>query len=490
MTSGAARVIMRQLPGLPKDHPFHEVFKRLTSRDDPWVSSQWMTERPGGSDVRNSETVATYSPLPQKSSRLGGVDEGDYLISGFKWFSSATDCNMALILAKTETGQLSLFLAPTRKTVTGPDGKRREVTNGVRIHRMKNKMGTKELPTAELELKDVRAWMVGPKDRGIATIALLLNVTRTHNFVTALSCWRRAMHIAKSFAKAREVLDQPLWTFPMHLRLLSNMEVKHRGALQLAFFTTSLLSFADYGLPGSRPPDYVPLPEAGRHTEVLLRTLTATAKAIICKVSTLALQECQEAMGGVGYLDDPDDPEFNISRLLRDTAANMTWEGTTNVLASEVVRHVLNKDHLDVIATWLKQAVGSIKNTLLKDALSTAWARLFNKLRSHKNDVGAALADGRQYMFTIGWLISGALLALDAQRDNDAVACEVSKRWIVDGEGGVGEFALQGVIRYDGPEMQTSETERRNWDCRIVWGVDLPRDAATGFRASAGKPKL
>ena len=53
-------------------------------------------------------------------------------------------------------------------------------------------------------------------------------------------------------------------------------------------------------------------------------------------------------MGGVGYLDDPNDPEFNISRLLRDTAANMTWEGTMNVLASEVVRHVLNGDHLDI----------------------------------------------------------------------------------------------------------------------------------------------
>lgn len=490
MTSGAARIVMRQLPGLPADHPFHEVFRNLVSREYPWVSSQWMTERPGGSDVRNSETVAVYSPLPQKSNRLGGIDEGDYLLSGFKWFSSATDCNMALILAKTESGQLSLFLAPTRKIVTGPDGKRHEVTNGVRIHRMKNKMGTKELPTAELELNDVRAWMIGPKDRGIATIALLLNVTRTHNFVTALSCWRRGMHIAKSFAKARMVLDQPLWTFPMHLRLLSGMEVKHRGALQLAFFTTSLLSFADYAFPESKAPGYIPLPEPGRHTEVLLRTLTATAKAIICKVSTLALQECQEAMGGVGYLDDPDDPEFNISRLLRDTAANMTWEGTTNVLASEVVRHVLNGDHLDIITTWMYRAIHDVKDNNLKNVLSAACSRLFTKLAAYKEAVGTALADGRQYMFTLGWLVSGLLLALDAQRDDDAVAAEVAKRWIVDGEGGVGEYAFPQVIRYEGPEIRTSEAERRNWDCRIVWGVDLPRDAAMGYRPLAVKARL
>ncbi len=91
------------------------------------------------------------------------------------------------------------------------------------------------------------------------------------------------MHIAKAFAKARQVLDQPLWTFPMHLRLLSTMEVKHRGAMQLAFFTTSLLSFADYGFPELGAFAHLPLPEPGRPTEILLRTLTATTKAIICK---------------------------------------------------------------------------------------------------------------------------------------------------------------------------------------------------------------
>ncbi|KAJ6445118.1 Acyl-CoA dehydrogenase [Purpureocillium lavendulum] len=415
------------------EHPFHDVFQRLIARENAWVSSQWMTERPGGSDVRNSETVAVYSPVAQKSTKFGKIDEGDYVLSGFKWFTSAADCDVALILAKTDSGELSLFLAPTRVTVKDPDGKPYQVTNGVRIHRMKNKMGTKELPTAELQLNDVRAWMIGPKDKGISTIALLLNVTRTHNFITALSCWRRAMHIAKSFAKARTVLDQPLWTFPMHLRLLSNMEVKHRGALQLAFFTTSLLSFADYGSPESTSASYIPLPEPGRPTEVLLRTLTATTKAIVCKVSTLALQECQEAMGGVGYLDDPDDPEFNISRLFRDTAANMTWEGTTNVLASEVIRHVLNKDHLDILANWMRQSISRIADSNLKNSLAHSSRKFVDELGLYRNNIGAALADGRQQMFTLGWLISGILLALDAQRDHDDVASEVAKRWILRG---------------------------------------------------------
>ncbi|UNI17151.1 hypothetical protein JDV02_003527 [Purpureocillium takamizusanense] len=481
---------MRHLPGLPDEHPFHEVFRKLISREDAWVSSQWMTERPGGSDVRNSETVAVHSPLPNKSSTIGRIDEGDYLLSGFKWFASAADCDVALILAKTDSGELSLFLAPTRTTCSGANGKQFETTNGARIHRMKNKMGTKELPTAEIELRDARAWMIGPKDKGISTIALLLNVTRTHNFITALSCWRRAMHIAKSFAKARQVLDQPLWTFPMHVRLLSNLEVKHHGAMQLAFFTTSLLSFTDYGFPESASVAHLPLPDPGRHTEVLLRTLTATTKAIICKVATLALQECQEALGGVGYLDDPDDPEFNISRLFRDTAANMTWEGTTNVLASEVVRHVLNRDHLDIVAGWMRQAIEKITDPDLKSSLGHSSSKFFDDLAAYKSNIGAALAHGRQQMFTLGWLISGVLLALDAERDRDEIAFEVAKRWVLRGEGGFGEFVLPGVMQVGHSEIRVSEREQREWDCRIVWGLELPLDAAQGFRPMVNKPRL
>lgn len=302
MTSGASRLVWHQLSSVPPDHPFHELFARLTARENNWISAQWMTERPGGSDVRNTETVAVYSPLASKTGRFGRIDEGDYLLTGFKFFSSATDCNVAFLLAKeSDDGELSLFVAPTRRTIQDADGKQKEVTNGVRIHRLKNKFGTKELPTAELELKETRAHRIGRKGRGVATIALLLNVTRTHNFVTGLSCLRRCVDIAKNFAKVRRTIDQPLSTFPMHLRLLAQLEVKHRGLLQLAFFTTSLLSFGDNGFPASVS-RHLPLTRPGEETTVVLRALTATSKAVICKSSTLAFQDCQEGLGGVGYM--------------------------------------------------------------------------------------------------------------------------------------------------------------------------------------------
>ncbi|KAG0161435.1 hypothetical protein PDIDSM_8969 [Penicillium digitatum] len=159
MTDGAAFILSSRINKLPFTPPFHVAFQRLISeKDDHWTSSQWMTER-----------AATSSFV--------SLGDGDYLVGGFKFFSSATDANLALLLAKTPSGKLSTFLAPLRRTVVGADGVSKIVSNGVRIHRLKNKLGTKELPTAELELKDMRAHLLGELDQVIATIAPLLNVT-------------------------------------------------------------------------------------------------------------------------------------------------------------------------------------------------------------------------------------------------------------------------------------------------------------------------
>ena len=208
------------------------------------------------------------------------------------------------------------------------------------------------------------------------------------------------------------------------------MEVKFQGLLQLAFFTTSLLSFVDNGFPVDPPMGYSPLPDEGEQAKVVQRALTATAKGVNCKVGCIALQECQEALGGVGYMDEPDEPEFNISRLYRDTAANMTWEGTTNVLSSEVVRHLLNGKNLEIFSQWFEgKVLEGITDEALKGTLKNSWMALKSRLEIGKEDMGAALADGRQTMFSLAWVVSGSLLAHDAQRDHNSMAREIAHRW-------------------------------------------------------------
>ena len=488
MTDGAARLLSQILPTLPPSHPFHEAYQRLTARTESWTSGQWMTERAGGSDVQNTETWAKYSPLPKKTGQYGRLDEGDYLVSGFKFFSSATDAQVTVLLAKTESGKLSTFFAPLRKTIIDSNGKERVVTNGVRIHRLKNKLGTKQLPTAELELKDMRAHLVGPLDQGIPTISHILNITRAHTFMSSAAGWRRALSIAKSFAKARTTLDQPLWSMPLHLRTLAEVEIKLRGCLHLGYFTVALMSFSENSFPAADPAvRYAPMPNAGNEAQVVLRTLTAVAKAVVSKSAVIGIQECMESMGGVGYIDEADESEHNIARIFRDMNVNAIWEGTTNVLASELIRHILKKNHLEVFSGWLERAIRTVENGPYRNALEKSWQNLNRRLVSSKDRVPEALANGRRIMFSLAWIVIGVLLAADAQRDGDAVAKEIARRWIVNGEGGVGEWKLPDVGAI-GPDAQFQEgDERAKWDCRLVWGVELPKNASTGQRAVKSK---
>lgn len=479
MTDGAASILSTRIEDLPPAHPFHIAFQGLVSEgDNHWTSGQWMTERAGGSDVQNSETWATHAPLPNTSNPLP-LSDGEYLINGFKFFSSATDATVALLLAKTPSGKLSTFLAPLRRKVIGEDGVQREISNGVRIHRLKNKLGTKELPTAELELKDMRAHLVGELDQGIATIAPLLNVTRIHTFVGSLAGWRRAISIMKSFAKARSTVGEPLWLIPMHLRLLADLEVKHRGGMSLAFFTIAVMGLTEDN--ATTPSELAHLPRPGKEASVVFRTLTATAKAVISKMSIAGIQECQEAMGGVGYMDEADEPEFNISRILRNASVNSIWEGTTNVLASEMTRSLLKANNLETFGAWLERTIGLVRTASLQDTLTTVWSALRTRFSSKDQTPAGILADARRYMFTLAWILCGALLALDAERDQDPVSMEIARRWIVCAEGGVGDMVFHDVVPV--PKFEAEAETHLQWDCQIAWDTELPANRASGHRS-------
>jgi alkylation response protein AidB-like acyl-CoA dehydrogenase len=153
-----------------------------------------MTERPGGSDVSRSETIASYEPLSNPTSPLG-----PWKIDGHKFFSSATDADMTVLLARTPNSKnLSAFYAPMKLANGGP--------NGVRLIRLKKKLGTKALPTAEVELRGMRAWMIGNEGEGIREISTVLNITRVHNAVCSASFMRRALSVAKVSSPGYSIL--------------------------------------------------------------------------------------------------------------------------------------------------------------------------------------------------------------------------------------------------------------------------------------------
>jgi hypothetical protein len=181
-------------------------------------------------------------------------------------------------------------------------------------------------------------------------------------------------------------------------------------------------------------------------------------------------------------MDEADEPEFNISRILRNMSVNSIWEGTTNVLASEMVRFLLKKDNLNIFRVWLDRTLALIQAANLRDALVSAWFAL--RARFSKNEPAAIVADARRYMFTLAWIISGALLALDSERDSDPVSTEIARRWILSAEGGVGDMGFHDIVTpRDAASAASSGEEHLQWDCRIAWGVELPANRASGHRS-------
>jgi hypothetical protein len=178
-----------------------------------------------------------------------------------------------------------------------------------------------------------------------------------------------------------------------------------------------------------------------------------------------------------------------VSRLWRDTASNSVWEGTTNVLASETVRHLTNGHNLEALGSWITDSISHISDHAVKTTLETVWKSLEIKLAAgqDKHDLAAVLGIGRQIMFTIAWLISGTLLSLDAQRDSDGVSLEVARRCVLEGQGIPAEFGFPELIYQRSALSQAermSDEKRTQWDCRIVWGVEFLSGVSTGYRAA------
>ncbi|KAJ6264438.1 hypothetical protein Dda_0584 [Drechslerella dactyloides] len=438
MTDAAARVLDLQLrsPSLAaaKRSVFQEAYSSLTSRDPAacWTSGQWMTERAGGSDVRNSETTAFPQP------------DGTYLVSGHKWFSSATDSQMTILLARTptSTGSLSCFFAPLKL----PDGS----WNGVRIVRLKDKLGTKALPTAELELKGMKAHLVGEEGKGIKYISTMLNITRVHNAV-------------------RRVQNKELWRNPLHLGGLAKMEVLFRANMQLTFFTVALLGFEERGMPETRA---AWMPKDAKETGLLLRVLTPLVKMVTAKATIAGLAECMECLGGVGYLEN--EQELNIARLYRDANVLTIWEGTTNVLSVDVIRAFTKGDSLAALDSWLTRALdarGVASLAEVRAALRSTWAgirQFVDKVSSEE-----AIARCRDLSFSIAFVLMGAFLVLDADRDGDALAAEVAVRWALEGLGREGFQIVHGETAgyaLGGGRGRGGWKERAEVDCGLVFG--------------------
>ncbi len=302
MTDGAARAIEEFGDDQLKDRALSHLLSR--NPEQFWTAGQWMTERSGGSDVSRTGTTAR---------KQGGT----YLLTGSKWFTSATDSPVALTLARIEgaapgSAGLSLFYVE----LFDETGRLRNI----RIERLKDKLGSRAMPPAELILEGTPATLVGDKSHGVRKMASLFNLTRLHNSVAAASSMRRALSLAKDYAARRQAFGRPLIELPAHAETLACMQVEWEGNFHFAFHLALLLGRQEAG-------------EAAEGEAALLRLLTPVAKLYSAKQAVAGVAEAMESFGGAGYVEDT-----GIPALMRDTLVLPIWEGTTNVLALDVLR--------------------------------------------------------------------------------------------------------------------------------------------------------
>ena len=430
MTDGAALLLSRHLDDSDGDQPGRAAALRA-ARDmlvafDPeqaWSSGQWMTERSGGSDVSGTETLAvqlTSETVPAD----GEQGLGPWLVNGFKWFSSATDSECVVLLARTGEGKgLSLFFAPMRR-------KGGEL-NGVRIMRLKDKLGTKALPTAEVEIRGMRAWLVGPKGEGVREMASVLNCTRLWTGVGATGGWGRGLAVAKAYSEVRKVKGKFLVDSAQHVGWMAGECVKHRAACHLAFLGVALQGICEQG------PDVVRdtkaatfLPLDSRQAEVLLRVITPVIKAQCSLASVAGLRACMESLGGVGYCENNLDGGFmNIARIYRDTNVNCIWEGTTSIMAEDLIRAIKGKGGEKTITTldiMIKRILDqcSVKFSSERKAVENLWED-FKKEVSSK-DIKKLQYDGRKFLGCLEIVICASLLMLDT---DDRLTFHVAQKY-------------------------------------------------------------
>jgi putative acyl-CoA dehydrogenase len=254
-----------------------------------------MTEKQGGSDVRANTTAATALDA-----------DGEYLLTGHKWFCSAPMSDLFLVLAQAPGG-LTCFVVPR----VLPDGTR----NRLALQRLKDKLGNRSNASSEIELDGAWARRLGPEGRGVPTIIEMVSMTRLDCVLGSAAIMRRAVTEAAHHAAYRHAFGSALIDKPLMRNVLSDLAVESQAATALGIRLAAAFDSDD---PGER---------------ALRRLAVAVGKYWVTKRAIGVAAEALECLGGNGYVE-----ESGMPRLLREAPVNSIWEGSGNVNALDVLR--------------------------------------------------------------------------------------------------------------------------------------------------------
>ncbi|MFO1328228.1 MAG: acyl-CoA dehydrogenase family protein [Rubrivivax sp.] len=334
MTDSLTRTLRRfGAPELVQQH-----LGRLTSQDLDELAqgAMFITEQGAGSDVGASTTRAE----PQS--------DGRYRLWGDKWFCSNPDAALAMVLARIDgapsgTRGLSLFLLP-RQRADGSD-------NAYRILRLKDKLGSRSMASGEIRLDGAEAWLVGDAGAGFRQMADMINNSRLSNGMRAAGMMRRAFAEAEHVARQRQAFGRPLVQLPLMRRQLLKLLLPAEQARTMVFQAADALRRADAG---------------DAQAYALTRVLTPLIKFRACRDARRVTGDAMEVRGGCGYIE-----EWSDARLVRDAHLGSIWEGTSNIVALDVIRAARREGSLQALQQHLE---GLLAATALHPAVQPVFA--------------------------------------------------------------------------------------------------------------------
>ena len=332
-----------------------------------------MTEKQGGSDVRAGTTEATPTA------------DGTYRLVGHKWFTSAPMNDVFLTLAQAPGG-LTCFVLPR----VLPDGTR----NGIRLQRLKDKLGNRSNASAEIEYTGAVGWRLGDEGRGVATIIEMVSMTRLDCVIGSASLTKAALTEAVHHAAHRSAFGTRLADTPLMQAVLADLALEAEAATVLAMRLAGAVD---------------------REERALLRLALPASKYLVCKRAPAVVAEALECLGGNGYVE-----ESGLPRLYREAPLNSIWEGSGNVTALDVLRAV-GREPESVEAVFAEIEAASGADTWFDRAVR----ELRTELRGREERRARRLAE------LLALCLQGSLLLRHAP--SEVSSAFVSSRFLPDG---------------------------------------------------------
>ena len=391
-TTGMIRVLRRSASANTRDHYLPAL--TAVDYDEAIRGSQFLTEVQGGSDVGS-----VASPAIER-------DDGTWHVSGEKWFCSIADADAFLVLARPDdapsgTRGLGCFMIP--RLIDG-------APNGFSIRRLKDKLGTMSMASAEIDFENAVAYPIGEVDEGFKImVTAMLNTSRWMNAIGDVGIMRRAYLEASAYARHREAFGQRIAEFPLVRRQIAQIKAEWLASLHSTWQLTALDEAVDL--------------ETADESDVAFHRYLVNANKLACSLAaTQTVREAIEILGGNGTIEI-----FSVlPRLLRDAVVYEQWEGTHNTLTAQVLRDL---GRLDITASVIDRTSVMLKG-IADPELGTIASRALAGLEELANETRRSVEDAEHgamhYRATLERLVRGhqVALLLDAAQQSGPLATE------------------------------------------------------------------